>query len=330
MNDGVCDYFLDLLNKKIPRRAELTRSLVGLLNIEKEAVYRRLRREVPFTFSEVVLIAKTWGLSLDSVVRVDLSRSLPFCLQVTDYLNPSREDIQVLERFTGILRFISGDPRAEFMEVSNLLPLSLHHGFAYLNRFSVFKWMYQYGDMQRMPSLVEVVLPGEIDALVEEHNKLARGISRTFYVLDHMIFDYLINDIQYFASIYLILPEEVEKLKEDIRRLLDYLETLAATGRFPETGNRVYLYISPINFDTSYCCIEGETIKVSMIRTFVMNAMTSLEEKAFRRVKNGVLAMKRSSTLISESGEKHRIEFFERQRALVEGLTIPLPGSIIL
>ncbi|MDR2129836.1 MAG: hypothetical protein LBP56_01480 [Odoribacteraceae bacterium] len=326
MKDEVYDYFLNLLKKKFPRRAELTRSLVDLLTIEKEAVYRRLRKEVPFTFNEMAVIARAWDISLDTVIRVEPTRSLPFCLQLLDHLNPLPEDIQAMERFAKLLRFMSEEPRSESMEVSNLVPFSLYHGFAGLSRFFLFKWIYQYGEVARLPSFGEVVLSEEVNRLANEQNRLMKHVSQTFYVLDHMLFNYLVNDIRYFASIYLLRQEEVARLKEDILGLLDYLEVLAATGKFPETGNRVYLYISPINFDTNYCYLEGKTAKMSMIRTFVMNAVVSLDEHAFRKLKDGVLAMKRSSTLISESGEKHRIEFFEKQRALVESLTSCVPG----
>jgi hypothetical protein len=327
MKDELYDYFLEILRKKFPQRAELTRALIDLLAIEKEAVYRRLRKEVPFTFNEITVIARTWGISLDTVVRVTPTRSLPFCLQLTNHLDPSPDDVRTMERFTELLRVTSKDARAEIMEASNLLPFTLCHGFDYLRRFSLFKWAYQYGDVTRVPSFGEVALSSKIARLVEEQYRLTRKISRTFYVLDHMMFVYLINDIRYFSSIYLVTPDEVEKLKEDTLRLLDFLEAMATAGCFPGTGNKVYIYISPVNFDTNYYYLEGETVRLSMIRTFVMNATVSLDECAFKKLKNCALALKRSSTLVSESGEKHRIEFFERQRALVEGLTSCPPAG---
>ncbi|MDR1273473.1 MAG: hypothetical protein LBK12_02890 [Odoribacteraceae bacterium] len=321
MKDELYDYFLTILKKKFPRRAELTRALMELLAIEKEAVYRRLRKEVAFTFNEVAMIANAWGISLDTVTRVAPTRNLPFHLQLTNYLNPPPDDIQVLRRFTELLRLVSGDPRAEIMEATNWLPLPLYHAYDHLGRFAAFKWMYQCGDAVQAPTFGEITLPGEVRRLLDEQHLLLKKIPRTFYVLDHMAFAYLINDIRYFSSIYLITPGEVERLREEILQLLDQLEMLTTTGIFPETGDRVYIYISPVNFDVNYCCIEGNSAKVSMTRAFIMNTMVSLDEYAFKKWKNCILAMKRSSTLISESGEKHRIEFFEKQRALVGGLT---------
>ena len=55
--------FLTELRKKIPQGAKLTNTLVDMLYIEREAVYRRLRGEVPFTFVEVMTVAKELGIS---------------------------------------------------------------------------------------------------------------------------------------------------------------------------------------------------------------------------------------------------------------------------
>ena len=69
--------FLAELRKKIPQGAKLTNTLVDMLYIEREAVYRRLRGEVPFTFMEVVTIAKKLGISLDNLADSDALKSRP-------------------------------------------------------------------------------------------------------------------------------------------------------------------------------------------------------------------------------------------------------------
>jgi hypothetical protein len=322
MNDDLFDYFLAVLRQKFPQRAELTRALMDLLGIEKEAVYRRLRKEVAFTFSEVATIGHAWGISLDTVARVQSTQNLPFHLQLTDRVQPEESDFAAMRSFTEILRFAIDDPRGEIMEASNLLPLPLYSSFHHLNRFAAFKWMYQGGNAVQLVPFEAITIPEELQELSQEHDMLLKKIHKTFFILDHMTFAYLVNDIRYFASIYLITQEDVARLREELLLLLDYLEQLAATGLFPETGNKLYIYISPINFDTNYALINTEAMKVSVTRTFVMNAMISLDEYAFQKWKNCIHALKRSSTLISESGEKHRIEFFEKQRALVNKLDV--------
>lgn len=66
--DLLYDNLLNAVREKIPQRTVLVNTLVDLLCIEKEAVYRRLRGEVAFTFAEIVTIANEFGISLDNLI----------------------------------------------------------------------------------------------------------------------------------------------------------------------------------------------------------------------------------------------------------------------
>ena len=46
---------------------------MDILYLGKEATYRRLRGEVPFTFAEVATISQHMGISLDKIVGADLN-----------------------------------------------------------------------------------------------------------------------------------------------------------------------------------------------------------------------------------------------------------------
>ena len=87
-----------------------------------------------------------------------------------------------------------------------------------------------------------------------------------------------------------------------------------------ETGNSIFFYISNINFDTSYRCVEVKQFRVSLIRAFTLNAAASLDKKTYERINNWIQAVLRSSTMISVSGAKQRIQFFEEQRVIINTL----------
>ena len=89
--------FLAELRKKIPQGAKLTNTLVDMLYIEREAVYRRLRGEVPFTFMEVMTIAKELGISLDNLTETDTCKSRPFQLKLVEYANPLDADFRMMQ-----------------------------------------------------------------------------------------------------------------------------------------------------------------------------------------------------------------------------------------
>ena len=97
------DGFLSELRKRIPRGAELTNTLVDMLYIEREAVYRRLRGEVPFTFIEVMTVSKELGISLDNLAQADTGKSRPFQLKLVEYANPLESDYKMMREFINLL-----------------------------------------------------------------------------------------------------------------------------------------------------------------------------------------------------------------------------------
>lgn len=115
-------------------------------------------------------------------------------------------------------------------------------------------------------------------------------------------------------------PEDVRELKQELLLFLDKMEALAARGAYQETDNPIQFYISNINFDASYSYLEAKSLRISMIRAFVLNSVVSLDDKAYNIFYNWMQSLLKSSTMISVSGEKQRILFFEKQRAIIGSL----------
>ena len=59
------DNLLKAIREKIPHEENLANVLGNLLCIGKEAIYRRLRGDVPFTLLETAQISKEMNISID-------------------------------------------------------------------------------------------------------------------------------------------------------------------------------------------------------------------------------------------------------------------------
>lgn len=318
--DLLYDTILSAIKEKIPNRIILANTLAELLNIEKEAVYRRLRGEVAFSFVEIAAIASTLGISLDNIVGARYINSRPFQLKLVEYIDPVDIDYRMLEHYIYILNLGKDDPDSKVMDCTSILPQSLYLNYKTIARFFLFKWMYQCKDFDVILRFKDV-RPTERLLKIQERNIAAsRLIRQTFYVWDPLIFHYLVNDINYFISINLVEQEDLRLLKEELLLFLDDMEILAARGKYDETGNSLFFYISSINFDTSYRCIEVKQFRISLIRAFTLNAAASLDKKTYGRINNWIQAVLRSSTMISVSGAKQRIQFFEKQRVIINTL----------
>ena len=90
---------IEVLQDRVPQRGKLAELLAELLDIEKEAVYRRLRGSVPFSFQEVHTIADYFGFSLDSIVDIVSPVSRQMTVLMTEFLDIKESDIKKLEDF---------------------------------------------------------------------------------------------------------------------------------------------------------------------------------------------------------------------------------------
>jgi hypothetical protein len=314
------DCFLEALYKKHPQKPQLTEALMDLLSIEREAVYRRLRNDVAFPASEIVKIASSWNISLDEILGIDSPQVQSFKLLMLQYINPTKQELDTMQQMINFIDIFSASPNAEFMEVSNILPRSLITGFPQLAKYYIFKWMYQYNhDMNVLP-FSQVVHLDKIRQMGLAYHEKIKKIPIVNYIWDHRIFDYLVSDIKYFTSIYLITEDEKQLIKNDIYALLDYMSEVSSKGSFPETGNNVNLYISQVNIDTNYNYFHSDTVKISRVRAFIKNEIGSTNEEMATNFRNWMSLKKRTSTQISGVDERHRIEFFMKQHQLVDSL----------
>lgn len=318
--DLLYDNLMNAIREKIPQKSVLVNKLVDLLCIEKEAVYRRLRGEVAFTFSEIVTIVNDFGLSLDNMVGTVTAKSRPFQLKLVDFLKPDDIDYEMLEQYVDILAQAREDDKSELIDCTNILPMQLYMKYKYIMRFYLFKWLYQCGALGKTRRFEEIEVTDRFFSLQMSTVEESKYIRTSYYILDPLIFQYLLNDINYFASVNLIRQEDVKRLKEELLKFLNEMETLATRGVFEETGNKVFFYISGVNFDTSYWCVQVKNYHISMIKTFMLSSVASLDEGTYDKLRKWLRALIRSSIMISVSGEKQRVAFFEAQRQLINSL----------
>ena len=312
------NYFIDTLYEKFPKKSKLIEELMGLLYIEREAVYRRLRKDVMFSIGEVMKISSAWNISLDKITGVNTGQ-IHFLMHTINYIEPSEQDINFLRLIIKSINGLQKFSDTEFMDICNKLPRQLLAGYAYLNKFYLFKWMYQYGPENNTP-FSQIVVSDEMLQLTAEYYQAIKNVPNTNFIFDHALFEYLVCDIRYFHSIRMITNEEKELIKNELYDLLEYLLDIATKGYYPETTNKVNLYISHINVDTNYSYTYTHDAKISFVHVFDKYEIYTLDRKMVENFKTWMQLKKRTSTQISEVDEKNRFDFFMKQRLLIDEL----------
>ena len=307
------------IRKTFPKKSLMVNTLADILRIDKGAVYRRLRQEVPFTFNEIISIAEHLNISLDNLINIEKNQSIPFQLYLPDYVSPKDPDFCILEVFIKYLQSINQLENSETASVTNVLPHDLSYEFHYLSLFDLFKWNFHYNN-DKAKSFHQISASPKMNRFLTEYSMEMKKFNKTCYIFDNKIFRILVNDIHYFNSIRLMKKEDTLKIKEELFSMLDYLEKMAITGQFKETGNSVSLYISDIDITTSYTYLEAKNTYFSMVKTFILAAISSLNEKTFEVIKKWTHALIKISTLITLTNEKQRVMYFEKQRKIINEL----------
>lgn len=321
-NDYIYDILFKEIRKKIPQNSILVNTLIEILSIEKDAVYRRLRREVPFTFQEIAIISKEMNISLDDLIGIgiDSTKSRPLQIKYIDYLSPSEIDYLMLDEFVNVLKFTKSYNNSEMATGTNILPLALYSGFEYLCRFYLFKWNYHYGRNPAIKYFHDIKMFTRIKDAFDATFTESKNIASSSFILDNRAFQLLVDDIQYFSSIRLISEEDVSQIKKELFRFLNYIESLAISGQYDNSANKVNFYISEVAIDTNYSYISAGNMKLSLVLAFVLNNIASLDELNFEKMKLWFRSIIRVSNLISVSGEKQRTVYFEAQRKIIDQL----------
>jgi len=313
------DIFLENLYDRYPKKTQLINELVKLLNIEKEAVYRRLRKEVFFLIHEVVKIAYVWNISLDEIFGIN-SGLVPFQMQPINYLHPSKKEMINLQKRVRNLEHFKTAEESEYMEVCNKFPRPLTTGFVNLYRYKIFNWAFLYNHEAPYLKFSDVVIPKKVSHEFEIYNKLIKMVSNTSLIFDPKIFDNIVNNVKYYHSILLITDEEKELIKKELHQLLDYMMNIAYQGYYPETHKKVNIYISHLKINTNYSYYFTEELKSCRIHAFGKFDICSYDKNLVNNFRDWMNLKKRSSIQISEVNEKSRIEYFTEQRQIVDEL----------
>ena len=139
LNEGL----IEAIKEKIPANSNIANVLMDNLFIGREAVYRRLRGEVPFTLTEAAIISRKLGVSLDKMIGVSFKENAVFDMNVVHHSNPFETYYDIINKYTELLKSIEDDPISELATSSNTIPQTLYLKHDILSKFRLFKWMYQ-------------------------------------------------------------------------------------------------------------------------------------------------------------------------------------------
>ncbi len=200
-----------------PKNSNPAATVAEILNIGREAAYRRMRGEVPFTFGEAALVAARLSFSLDRIMGTDDPDCVLFRLDFSDGQTLLEDYPGKVESWIGKMEEIASDEQSEFSLAGSSLPAALYLGYEGLVRFRFFKCFFQHGMLDGANNRFDdMQLPPHVFDLSRRLRQAVRQIDTTYYVLDHSCFKHWVNAIRSFRAMRLISEGCVRELREEL------------------------------------------------------------------------------------------------------------------
>lgn len=320
-NNKLHERLVEAIKKSMSNGDTLVNELTDVLYIGKEAVYRRLRGEVAFTFEEIATLSRKYGFSLDSIVGVDSYTQAVFDLRMFDPEFQIDDYCAKTNTYIDNLRKINRSSSSIARFALNSLPLPMLLTYNKLTKLRLYRWMYQSKKSLLYYPFSEFQIPDKILDLHKVYIKEMSLVQKTLMVLDHNVFTSFLKEIAYFFKLSYLTKDDVEEIKAELLRFIDDLEEGSISGTYNGFKD-VQIYISEIDLDSTYIHYECNEFEMALFRLYSMNTIESYNEEVCRIHKDWIESFKRYSTLITQSGERQRHVYISNQKEAVLNLFV--------
>lgn len=315
MENGLQNKLLDQILNHYPKRAEAVEVLSQMLNIGKDAAYRRFRGDTMLTPDEISLLAKKFNLSLDAHIFGNTDSVFFTFNAFSQKINSIEDYLLSIKQLLGRLHQL---PEVVIYYASSEIPFFYYSFFPELIGFKLFVfgrsiWDLEY--LRQRPFDLKLLSPHAI-ALTEEilHEYIQFP---TVELWSYNIFDNTLNQIEYHLnSGQFANPEDALILCDRASQLAEHMRLMAEHGRkFKLKGDLSNGY--PFELFHNEMIYTNNTIYVTsqyrrmLFSTFGNpNFLQSNDDRICDFIEDWFRKIRSKSNAISEQAEKSRNAFF--------------------
>ncbi len=309
---------INALKHNTPGNSSTVSLLMNIIPIGKEAAYRRLRGDIPFTLEEVAVICVKLNLSLDLLIGTRPTNAYAFQLNAVFSEHPLDEYSNMLKEIIEIAESIKTDTDSFSYRAYKTLPQDLLFQYDVLSKIYLYIVYYQLYPEITPKRFSDINIPDSIFALQKQSAKALHEIGSVIIFDKHIFADY-VEIVKYIRNLDMISSTETDLIKAELHLMLDDLERYAVSGLSMQK-KKLEIYIAQVGFDCSYYYFQGAGLEASVIGMYCLDNLSCYNPKIAKNQKKWIKSLMRFSTLISESGELQRNNYFLAQRNIVDML----------
>ncbi len=302
--------FISALETKVPK-LKLGKTLMGLLDQSKSVVYKKIRCEAPFSFSEIVFLARHFELSVDALI----GQTLPEVAEqkpTVDYkieFTPTIDSLAALQSFLthtlGQFSVYKGLPDFNITYVARDIPLFENFRYPELGAFKALAWVHEAEQHNVRLKQVPQLLLDTGKQLFD----LYKGIP-SVEIWTTSTMDNTLQQITYCRSKGLLNAFEAQMLLDKLALLINDRLNEALAERTNTTGNKT-LIVSP--FIMMNNCFLGNLGSTEMA-VVALNTIQSLvvhNTEFIHSIKKSISFQETFGINMNRESEENIREFFK-------------------
>ncbi len=323
MQDSLQSELIEQVLRFFPKKADAVAQLSSLLNLGRDAVYRRLRGDTMLTPDELRLLAREFGISLDALVFGETD-SVFFTFNAFSQEINRVEDY--LQGFHHHLAQLNNLREVELFYASSEMPVFHYFFFPELISFKLFVWgrtVWDLDFLQHQPFRFGLIPPHALeiaDQILEVYKNL-----RTTELWSLNIFDNTLHQIEYHArSGNFSDGEDALLLCKRLDQLAEHLCLMAEHGRkfrlrqHPDNGAAFNLYHNEMIYTNNTILLNAPLQRVVFSTFGDPNFLRSTNPRICDFTEDWFRKIISKSTSISNHSEASRNGFFNGLRRRVE------------
>ena len=319
--------FFTYLKSTLPIHISLADELCDLFNISADSAYRRLRGEKSLTFAELRTICEKFHVSLDQVLNL---QNDTVAFRAPDLTANYKTFADYLTNIMMGVKFFHQFREKKMMYLCKDASLWYFYVFPEMAAFKTFFFL---RSLRNEPAFSQAKfsykeLPfADCYAIGQEMLRLFNEIPCE-ELWNNESWNSTINQVSYYRDAGLFKTnDDCEIVIDSMLRTIDHLEKQAAIGQKFMPGDSELRYRAPIQFYVNDLIIGNNTIygevdgnKVSWVTYSVLNILFTKDKRFNEHLFQNFYTLRSRSTLVSGTGERERVRFFNSLRDKVNTL----------
>ncbi len=308
----------------LPAHVSLADTLADLFHISYDSVYRRIRGEKPITLNELKLLCEKFNLSLDQVLELKSDKILFTDPEANGVINDFK---QYMAGLVQVFNNFSQFKQKEMLYLSKDVPVFHFFYYKELTAFKAFFWdksILNNPDFEGKKFSLKNYDATEIFALgqkvLQVYNEMPSSELWNYESINSTILQ-----IEYYRDAGIFeTKEDLALVVDSCDAMLQHLQKQAEKGiKFlPGIGESGYkaplkLYINEIILGNNSIMVELDGHRISFINYIVLKYISTADKKFTEKTFNNFNNLISRSVMISGTGEKERVRFFNSLRERV-------------